>query len=172
MGDVWIPVTERLPKSISTVIVQVKGIEKPTFGWYGSINGWRLSDKDYEGLTGFSVIAWMPLPDPFVAGVTLSDLFVGDCVEDENIKLVLLYLDMLDSESRQQLSEISIANPDQVVAYATNSVQLRIGKLDNLDKKTEISRSFLSELKVAKRPKEYYRTFRCNNIAYGCRPCR
>ena len=92
---------------------------------------------------------------PIVTGVTLSDLFVGDCVEDENIKLVLLYLDMLDSESRQQLSEISIANPDQVVAYATNSVQLRIGKLDNLDKKTEISRSFLSELKVAKRPIEY-----------------
>lgn len=64
----WIPVSERFPKNISTVIVQVKEIEKPTFGWYGSINGWRLSDKDFVGLTGFSVIAWMPLPEPFVAG--------------------------------------------------------------------------------------------------------
>lgn len=64
----WIPVSERLPKNVSTVIVQVKECEKPTFGWYGSINGWRLSDKVYVGLTGFSVIAWMPLPEPFVAG--------------------------------------------------------------------------------------------------------
>ena len=61
----WIPVSERFPKNISTVIVQVKEIEKPTFGWYGSINGWRLSDKDYKGLTRFSVIAWMPLPEPY-----------------------------------------------------------------------------------------------------------
>ena len=61
----WIPVSERLPENISTVIVQVKEIEKPTFGWYGPINGWRLSDKDYKDLTGFSVIAWMPLPEPY-----------------------------------------------------------------------------------------------------------
>ena len=61
----WIPVSERLPKNISTVIVQVKELEKPTFGWYGPINGWSLSDNGYEGLTGFSVIAWMPLPEPY-----------------------------------------------------------------------------------------------------------
>ena len=61
----WIPVSESLPKNVSTVIVQVKEIEKPTFGWYGPINGWRLSDNVYEGVTGFSVIAWMPLPEPY-----------------------------------------------------------------------------------------------------------
>ena len=61
----WIPVSERFPKNISTVIVQVKEIEKPTFGWYGTINGWRLSAKGDKGLTGFSVIAWMPLPEPY-----------------------------------------------------------------------------------------------------------
>ena len=61
----WTPVSESLPKNVSTVIVQVKEIEKPTFGWYGPINGWRLSDNVYEGVTGFSVIAWMPLPEPY-----------------------------------------------------------------------------------------------------------
>ena len=61
----WIPVSERLPKNVSTVIVQVKECEKPTFGWYGSINGWRLSDKVYVGVTEFSVVAWMELPEPY-----------------------------------------------------------------------------------------------------------
>ena len=74
----WIPVSERLPKNISTVIVQVKGIEKPTFGWYGPINGWRLSDKDYKGLTGFSVIAWMPLPEPFVTDTNVGNKKGGE----------------------------------------------------------------------------------------------
>ena len=69
----WIPVSERFPKNISTVIVQVKEIEKPTFGWYGPINGWRLSDKNYKGLTGFSVIAWMPLPEPFVTDTNVGN---------------------------------------------------------------------------------------------------
>lgn len=61
----WIPVSERLPANISTVIVQLKEVEKPTLGWFGNLTGWRLTENDYLGLTGFSVIAWMPLPPVF-----------------------------------------------------------------------------------------------------------
>lgn len=64
VGD-WIPCSERLPENISTVIVQVKEIEKPTFGWYGSISGWRLIEIDFVELKGFTVIAWQPLPEPY-----------------------------------------------------------------------------------------------------------
>ena len=61
----WIPCSERLPENISTVIVQVKEIEKPTFGWYGSISGWRLIEIDFVELKGFTVIAWQQLPEPY-----------------------------------------------------------------------------------------------------------
>lgn len=61
----WIPVSERLPENISTVIVQLKEVEKPTLGWFGNLTGWRLTENDYLGLTGFSVIAWQPLPEPW-----------------------------------------------------------------------------------------------------------
>lgn len=61
----WIPVSERLPENISTVIVQLKEVEKPTLGWFGNLTGWRLTENDYLGLTGFSVIAWMALPEPW-----------------------------------------------------------------------------------------------------------
>ena len=43
----WIPCSECLPENISTVVVQVKEIEKPTFGWYGNMTGWRLTEKDF-----------------------------------------------------------------------------------------------------------------------------
>ena len=61
----WIPCSERLPENISTVIVQLKEVEKPTLGWFGNLTGWRLTENDYLGLTGFSVIAWRPLPEPW-----------------------------------------------------------------------------------------------------------
>ena len=61
----WIPCSERLPENISTVLVQVKEIEKPTLGWYGNMDGWRLSEKDFAELEDFTVIAWQPLPPKF-----------------------------------------------------------------------------------------------------------
>lgn len=65
-GGGWISCEDRLPENISTVIVQVKEIEKPTFGWYGNMeNKWILSEKDFVNLEEFSVMAWQPLPEPY-----------------------------------------------------------------------------------------------------------
>ena len=64
----WIPCSERLPENISTVILQVKEIEKPTFGWYGNIIGWKLTVEDFLKLKDFTVVAWQPLPQPFQKG--------------------------------------------------------------------------------------------------------
>ncbi len=61
----WIPCSERLPENISTVILQVKEIEKPTIGWYGNVEGWRLKERDFVDLREFTVLAWMPLPSPY-----------------------------------------------------------------------------------------------------------
>lgn len=63
--NAWIPCSERLPENISTVIVQVKEIEKPTVGWYGNMDGWRLTERDFAELKDFTVIAWIPLPTPY-----------------------------------------------------------------------------------------------------------
>ena len=60
----WIPCSERLPENIKTVLVTLKGMKQPTIGWYGNINGWRLSEKDFCGIEN-EVIAWMPLPEPY-----------------------------------------------------------------------------------------------------------
>lgn len=62
----WIPCSERLPENISTVIVQISEIQKPTFGWYASINKkWILSEKDFVDLEKYTVVAWRPLPEPY-----------------------------------------------------------------------------------------------------------
>lgn len=60
----WIPVSERLPENIKTVLVTLKEMEQPTIGWYGNIDGWRLSEKEFCCIE-YEVIAWMPLPPVF-----------------------------------------------------------------------------------------------------------
>lgn len=95
------------------------------------------------------------MPVPLVTGIELADLFVGDKISDDKLFLALQYLDLLDDFSRQQLSEISIGDAERVMAYTTNSVQIRIGKLERLDEKAEITKSFVNELQTAKYPIEY-----------------
>ena len=65
----WIPCSERLPKEKQEVYVTVYFIEGDTGRAYGYIDGfgkWHLCST-VEGIlnSGYEVIAWMPLPDPY-----------------------------------------------------------------------------------------------------------
>lgn len=95
------------------------------------------------------------MPVPLVTGVELADMFVGDRVADENLSNALQYLDLLDDFTRQNLSEVGISNPEYVTAYTNGAVQIRIGKLERLDEKADITKSFVAELQIAKYPIEY-----------------
>lgn len=65
----WIPCSERLPENISTVIVQVKEIAHPTFGWYEDMDKkWILTERAFVDLSKFSVIAWQPMPESYKPG--------------------------------------------------------------------------------------------------------
>lgn len=95
------------------------------------------------------------MPVPLVTGIELSDMFVGDKVADANLSNALEYLDRLDEYTLQQLSEVGISNPEYVTAYTNGAVQIRIGKLDRLDDKADVTKSFVMELQTAKYPIEY-----------------
>lgn len=63
----WIETSERLPESITVVLMTVESLMHPTAGYYlGSENCWRTmsgSDWDMEEVT-----AWMPLPESYKKG--------------------------------------------------------------------------------------------------------
>lgn len=61
MGE-WIPVTERLPEHLQTVIFSTKdGLVES--GWYDAREDWCVNDSYFPN--AFKIIAWMPLPDPY-----------------------------------------------------------------------------------------------------------
>lgn len=114
--------------------------------------GYLEAGKDGMILNAHRTLQQMPVP--MISGVSLADLFVGDVIADENIKKVLTFLSMLQDDSIQLLSEINIANPQDVLLYA-GSVQIRLGTLEQLSDKVDVTASVLRELQQTKHPIEY-----------------
>ncbi len=93
---------------------------------------------------------------PLLTGEEIPDnIYIGDTLKTDTIDGVLTFVSALDADSVARFSEINVSNPEKVVIYTTDAVQLRLGDLNDLEKKAEITRSFMEELKVAKHPIEY-----------------
>ena len=54
-----------------------------------------------------------------------------------------------------QISEINLANNQQIVAYTNNAVQVRIGSMDRVEEKAKVTEEFLQELKQTNLAIEY-----------------
>ena len=103
-------------------------------------------DIDRQGKVIDSYRTLKNMPIPMITGVQVRDLYIGDDVEDEMVKKILSFLQQLDDASLNQLSEIAITGPDYLVAYTTNSVQIRLGKLERMEEKARLTQDFLKDL--------------------------
>ena len=92
---------------------------------------------------------------PMITGIILHNIYIGDQVDDPVIKQALVYLAALDEESINKMSEINIKDKNQLVAYTNNSVQIRIGGLENLAEKARLTQGFLADANVKQLPIEY-----------------
>ena len=95
------------------------------------------------------------IPVPIVSGVEVSDLFVGDTAENQQLSQVLDFLDKLNRDTATSIAEINISDPNNVMVYMNHSVQLKMGALDSLQKRLEITESVNREVKQAKHPIDY-----------------
>ena len=103
-------------------------------------------DIDRQGKVIDSYRTLKNMPIPMIMGVQVRDLYIGDDVTDEMVKKILSFLQQLDDASLNQLSEIAITGPDYLVAYTTNSVQIRLGKLERMEEKARLTQDFLKDL--------------------------
>lgn len=94
---------------------------------------------------------------PMITGVTVRDLYIGDVIDDEVVKKILSFLQMLNEDTLNRLSEISVVEHDYIIMYSAteNPVQIRIGKLERLDEKAHLTEDFLRDLDATSRRIEY-----------------
>ncbi len=89
---------------------------------------------------------------PLLTGVEARDLYIGDTFENEQVILALQYLSPLDKTELEQIVEMNLADPRHVVARTINAAEIRIGALERIEEKVEITKSFLGDLRTTTTP--------------------
>lgn len=114
-------------------------------------------DLDHNGtvIDSYKTIKTMQIP--MITGAEIRDLYIGDAVEDEHVKKILEFLQILKEDALNQLSEIAIVQENYIVMYTATAqpVQIRIGKLERLDEKAKLTEDFLRDLETNPRNVEY-----------------
>ena len=114
-------------------------------------------DLDRNGVVLDSYKSLKTMQIPMITGARVRDLYIGDAVENEEVKRILDFLERLNEETLNRLSEISIVEEDYIVMYSAtdNPVQIRIGKLERLDEKAQLTEDFLRDLETNPHKIEY-----------------
>ena len=90
---------------------------------------------------------------PIIKGPVLGNIHIGDKVENQDIKNVLLYLSSLDEVTLNSLKEISINN-NIISATTTDSILLKIGS-EKLSEKAALTVNMLKDIRDNKLKVEY-----------------
>lgn len=92
---------------------------------------------------------------PMLTGVTIADVYIGDRISDENVLKAAGFLESLDNADLEQISEINLAVPQNIMAYTTGGVRIKLGDLSLYEEKAKKTMVFLEDLKTIKKPIEY-----------------
>ncbi|MBR0061197.1 MAG: FtsQ-type POTRA domain-containing protein [Selenomonadaceae bacterium] len=114
-------------------------------------------DLDRNGVIIDSYKSLKTMQIPMITGAAVRDLYIGDELDDEIVKKILDFLQRLDEETLNRLSEIAIVEADYIVMYSATArpVQIRLGKLERLDEKARLTEDFLRDLETNPHPVEY-----------------
>ena len=117
--------------------------------------GYLDLDRNGKIIDSYKTLKTMQIP--MITGAAVRDLYIGDEIDDEVIKKILDFLQRLNEDTLNRLSEIAIVEADYIVLYSATErpVQIRIGKLERLDEKAHLTEDFLRDLETNPHPVEY-----------------
>lgn len=115
--------------------------------------GYLDLDRNGKVIDGYKTLKNMPIP--MVTGITLHDMYIGDDNKNELLTKIIYFLQLLNQESLNQISEVAVVSSDYLVAYTTRSVQIRLGRLERLEEKARLTESFLRDIENNPLPVEY-----------------
>lgn len=145
-----VTVRRSLPSTLEVEVVERKPVATINCDY-----GYLDLDRNGKVIDSYKDLKGMPIP--MITGAQVSDLYIGDDIADEMVKKILYYLQQMDEESLNKISEVAIVDADYVVAYtdAARAVQIRIGKLERLEEKARLTENFLKDLDTNPHPVEY-----------------
>lgn len=141
-------VSRKIP---ATIIIKLN--ERQPLAYIASGYGFVQVDRQGVVLAAFKNLKQVNVP--LITGIRLGNVYVGDSVENGQIKNILTYLAALDEATLNQLSEVNIKSPEQLVAYTIKSIALRIGSTERLSEKAKLTADIIQEINNKKLNVEY-----------------
>ena len=92
---------------------------------------------------------------PIITGVKLRDLYIGDDNTDPQVAQAISFLARIDPADIGEISEVSLRNPDAVVAYTKTARPIRLGQLTGIPDKAALTQDFLRDQKTTRHTVEY-----------------
>lgn len=84
---------------------------------------------------------------PLITGKKVDTLLLGDTIHDQPIRSSLSYLKSLAPELRKDITEINVGNPDNIIAYTSESLPVHLGSADDPAGRAEMTKELLQEVK-------------------------
>jgi len=135
----------------ATIVISVK--ESTPMAYVASNYGFLELNK--QGVVMATLKNIKQLNVPMLTGIRLDNEYVNDKIENPVIQHTLQYLSLLDEVTLSQLSEINLHLPEQVSAYTTHSVHIRLGNSEQLSDKAKLTNDILHEIADKKMVVEY-----------------
>lgn len=151
MCDLRIAEVDISRKYPSTIVINIK--ERKPLAYIASGYGFLQVDKEGVVLAAFKNIKQLNLP--MITGIKLDDYYVGDKVENPDLRKVLNYLALLDEDNLTKLAELNYASPDHIFVNTINSVHIRLGNSDGLADKAKLTNNILKDVYDKKMAVEY-----------------
>ena len=92
---------------------------------------------------------------PIITGVKLRDLYIADDNNDPQLAQAISFLARIDPADIGEISEVSLRNPDAVVAYTKTALPIRLGQLTGIPDKAALTQDFLRDQKTTRHTVEY-----------------
>lgn len=124
-------------------------------------NSYGFVQLDREGVVLAVLKNLKEVSVPIITGIRLGNVYVGDKVETPPIEEVLSYLDALDEDALNHLSELNVKSSGQFIVYTANSVQIRLGGNDRLPEKAQLTTDILHDVNTKNMQVEYI------DLSYG-----
>lgn len=84
---------------------------------------------------------------PLMTGKKVDTLLLGDTITDAALLSGLTYLQSLAPDVLNEIAEVNVGNPDNIIAYTSDSIAIYLGKGDEPAERAAITGELLQEVK-------------------------
>ncbi len=95
---------------------------------------------------------------PMLTGKKMGNLLIGDVISDAAVKSAVLFLDALSQNGFDSIAEINVGDSEQIIAYTTDAIPVRLGNGNEIEKRAELAENQLQDIRKRKLLVEYVDT--------------